>query len=329
MPVNLFIDTNILLSFYHFTSEDLEELKKLAVLLQKEEVRLFLPRQVVDEFRRNRDAKIADALKRLREQRVSFQFPQLCKDYPEYGKLRELQKAYDQTHAALLARIANDIEAQNLKADKIIDGLFSATKTIATQPEVVDRARLRMDLGNPPGKNGSLGDAVNWETLLASAPESEPLHFVADDKDYASPLDSSPFNSFLLAEWEKRKKAALVPYKRLSGFFKSEFPDIHLASEIEKDLLIRKLASSGNFANTHALIAQLNQFSEFTAAQTNAILSAVLANNQVRWIATDLDVREFLKSVVAGTARQLDQEALREVQDLMGPDREEDNEIPF
>ena len=39
----LFIDTNIFLSFYHFTKEDLEELKKLGVLLKQKKVILYLP----------------------------------------------------------------------------------------------------------------------------------------------------------------------------------------------------------------------------------------------------------------------------------------------
>ncbi len=37
-----FIDTNIFLSFYHLTSEDLEELRKLSVLLDQKEVTLYL-----------------------------------------------------------------------------------------------------------------------------------------------------------------------------------------------------------------------------------------------------------------------------------------------
>jgi predicted nucleic acid-binding protein len=40
----------------------LEELKKLTVLLEQKKLRLYLPSQVVAEFRRNREAKIADAL---------------------------------------------------------------------------------------------------------------------------------------------------------------------------------------------------------------------------------------------------------------------------
>ena len=70
--MNLFIDSNIFLSFYHLTSDDLEELKKLGVLLRQGEVRLFLPSQVVEEIRRNRENKIADAVKRLRGQELSL-----------------------------------------------------------------------------------------------------------------------------------------------------------------------------------------------------------------------------------------------------------------
>jgi hypothetical protein len=40
--INLFIDTNIYLSFFHLTSEDLEELKKLVVLIDKGEIALFV-----------------------------------------------------------------------------------------------------------------------------------------------------------------------------------------------------------------------------------------------------------------------------------------------
>lgn len=329
MAINLFIDTNILLSFYHLTGEDLEELKKLAVLLQKEEVRLYLPGQVIDEFRRNRDGKIADALKKLREQKLAFQFPQLCKDYQEYKKLRGLQKEYEQTHAELVAKVADDVHAEKLKADETIEGLFAAATTIETTPELVARARLRMEIGNPPGKSGSLGDAINWESLLEQAEEYEPLHFVTDDRDYASPLDSESFNAFLRAEWHETKSATLVPYRRLSAFFKSEFPDIHLASEIEKDLLIKKLATSGNFAHTHTVVAQLSQFSDFTVDQVNAILSAASSNSQVGWIATDWDVRKLLSNAIAGKEAQLDQELLSEVQDLMGPEPSDDDDVPF
>src|SRR3989442_14946441 len=97
--MNFFIDTNIFLSFYHLTSDDLDELKKLVILLRNKTIRLWLPDQVVKEFHRNRENKISDALKRLRDQRLNLQFPQICKDYEEYEELRQLQKQYEEKHA--------------------------------------------------------------------------------------------------------------------------------------------------------------------------------------------------------------------------------------
>jgi len=82
---------------------------------------------------------------------------------------------------------------------------------------------------------------------------------------------------------------------RLSHFFKKEFPQIHLASEAEKDLLIQKLANSPNFASTHTIIAKLRALFEFSTAQADAILSAVVTNNQVSSIINDSDIRTFSK----------------------------------
>lgn len=119
--MNLFIDTNVFLSFYHFTGDDLEELKKLSVLMEQDEISLLLPEQVVDEFNRNRDRKIADALKRLREQSFKFQFPQLCKDYGQFTKLKKLQKQFEEHHAKLLEEVTLDASEENLKADKVVN----------------------------------------------------------------------------------------------------------------------------------------------------------------------------------------------------------------
>ena len=246
--MNLFIDTNVFLSFYHLSSNDLEELKKLGVVVRQGKINLLLPDQVVNEFQRNRANKIADALKRLREQRrLSIQFPQMCKEYEEYERLREIQRVYEEQFAKLLEKIDGDVESQRLKADNILQGLFALATQIKMDQHIIERARLRFDLGNPPGKNNSLGDAVNWEALLSKVPIGEPLYFISDDKDFCSPLDEGMFDPFLLGEWEKIKLSKLFFYKRLSGFLKEKFPDINLANEGEKDLLIRDLANSSSF----------------------------------------------------------------------------------
>lgn len=316
--MHLFIDTNVLLSFFHVSSDDLEELKKLVVLLEKKKVQLYVPSQVKMEFRRNREAKIADAMRKFKEQRLNLQFPQICKDYPEYEKLRELQKHYEENHTALLNALNEHIKSDSLKADQIIGQLFSLAEGVPCNDEIIQRARLRLERGNPPGKNDSLGDAINWEALLTAVPDKSDLHFISGDKDYCSALNEEDFSQFLGSDWRGKKKSELIFYKRSSAFFKDKFPDIKFATELEKDLLIKDFAQSGSFATTHAVVAKLAKFADFTPAQLNAIVSAAISNSQISMIATDQDVHEFLSAVVAGHEGQIeDKDDLATLQSLM------------
>lgn len=90
---NIFLDTNVYLSFYSFTNEDLEELKKLSVVLNKK-IKLFTTIQVMNEFKRNRENKVSDALLHIEKQDLPNKYPQICRSYPEYKELRDYSKKY-------------------------------------------------------------------------------------------------------------------------------------------------------------------------------------------------------------------------------------------
>src|SRR5262245_16627741 len=64
--MHVFIDTSILLNFYHFTSDDLDALNSVFVSHTQGTVTVHLTDQVRDEFNRNREAKLRDALKQFR-----------------------------------------------------------------------------------------------------------------------------------------------------------------------------------------------------------------------------------------------------------------------
>ena len=181
--MQLFIDTNILLSFYSLNQEDLSELNKLIDAIKRQQITLLLTDQIIDEFNRNREQRIDGAIKSLRNQTFNPQFPQLCEDYPEVDTLRESLKHYEQAHATLINKILTDIKSKTLKADRIIQSLFSLGKKLTGNSTILDRARLRMAVGNPPGKNNSLGDAINWECLLDETPAGKDLFFITGDKD--------------------------------------------------------------------------------------------------------------------------------------------------
>lgn len=321
------------LSFYHLSNDDLEEIHKLAVLIDKKEVTLWLTQQVKDEFKRNRESKISDALKKLKEQKTKPQFPQICKDYAEYPEIRELQKEYDKKISALIESVTTDVKKRTLKADQKIEELFSKANHIETTEELVAKSRFRMDVRNPPGKDGSLGDAINWEGLLGHVPCEQKLYLVADDKDYYSVLDENKLKEFLIDEWLTEKSEDVVFYRRLSQFFKEHYPDIKLAAELEKELAIRSLVNSGNFAITHSAIAKLSKYAEFNKPQVNELAQALFSNSQVGWILDDSDVLEFYSLLIKNHGALLEQELFEklneQLKDIVKDNEEGEDDDPF
>lgn len=330
--ITLFIDTNVLLSFYHLTSEDTEELKKLVALVEKNKIKLIVTKQVEDEFWRNRGAKISDAMKKLREAKFNASFPAISREYDEYDLLRDLLKKADKLHAELVSKITTDAKNTSLKADEVVTGLFKK----ATRPEFEEshylNAVMRSRLGNPPGKKESVGDAVNWETLLDTVAAGTDLYLVSEDKDYRSQLSEGAFNEFLREEWKTNKKSKLYYFSKISDFFKECFPDIKIATQVETDLAITDLSNSGSFASTHIAIAKLDAFEKFTPAQVERLIKIPAQNNQVGWIIEDADVHAFYAKLLekyAGAIKNGDVEILTELVEKGKPKPEVDDDLPF
>jgi predicted nucleic acid-binding protein len=317
--MNLFIDTNIYLTFYHFSSDDLEELRKLLVAIKNHKIVLYVPEQATKEFRRNREVKIADALKMLGEQKLPKSFPQFCKDYKEYSELRDAIDKYEQGKNKLMQNLLHDIKNKNLGADKLIADLFGEAKIIETTEDILVKAKRRFDLGNPPGKNKSYGDAVNWESLIASAPNRKDFHLITDDRDYISQIDSNCLSEFLFEEWQEEKKSEIFFYKTLSAFFQQHFPDIKLATQLEKEFAIASLVNSGTFANTHAAIAKLLRYTDLSNSEINEIIESSISNNQIYKIREDEDVLDYLTSLIRGKEDIIEPGTLNEFNELYHP----------
>lgn len=306
----LFIDTNVFLSFFHFAKDDLEELRKLSALLKRNELTVLLPVQVIDEFWRNRDNKIADMLRKVRENEPRRNYPRLFQEYPELEKLNDIAGDAESLHTSLMRRAEKDAIDRTFAADAVIAELFDRARTIDIRSEYIEDAQRRRDLGSPPGKRDSIGDAVNWEALLDGTPKGEDLHFVSEDGDWQSPLSAGLFNSYLLDEWRKRKDSEIVFYPLLSGFFKKQFPDIKIAADVEVRAAIDALANSGSFADTHAAVASLSAVPLVNKDHLNAIVNACLSNDQVRRILHDADVKGFIEQLIKGRTKEIDATAL-------------------
>ena len=304
---NLSLDANVYLKFYYLSSDDLNELEKLLLLVQtsKAEIRLFLPEQTQQEFLRNREKVLSNALKRFKENKLNNEFPQICQQYPEYMGMRAAITEYDKKKAALTKKLDEDISQQILKADILIKKLFARAELIKTTPELIILARNRFDFGNPPGKDGSYGDALNWESLLKEVPHSEPLYFISGDKDFYSALDENKINGFLNEEWKTQKESELYSYMRMAEFFSEKFPHIKIATEYEREQVAKELGKCSSFSAVHITLNKLSQFDSFADSEMDDIVKAFLYNDQVSMISTDSDVKRFIIHTIVPREKQV------------------------
>lgn len=83
---------------------------------------------------------------------------------------------------------------------------------------------------------------------MDKVPDGEDIFVVSGDKDFRSQLTEGGVNEYLENEWIENKTSSLRFYSKISDFFKDKFPNIKIAIEVERDLLIQKLANSGSFA---------------------------------------------------------------------------------
>ena len=113
-----------------------------------------------------------------------------------------------------------------------------------------------------------------------------------------------------------------------------------MASELEKELLIEKLANSPSFADTRSILRRLSRFADFTRDQARSVVTAAIGNNQVYWIMTDKDINNYLRQIIDGHEEGIDEEDLSQFQNYLRGEPEpapvpspepsiEDDDIPF
>jgi PIN domain len=295
---SLFLDANILLDFFRFGDDDISEVRKIVSLIQGQELTLYTNKQLRDEIERNREKVLAESLGLVKSTKYSLRAPNYYASFPELATVKDALKVAGEKHALLVKSIEGKIRAKELQADKVIESLFDSATSIDISNDILTKARQRLDLGNPPGKKGSLGDAVHWESLL-SLQSGYGFDLVSRDGDFASELDSAKIKSFLELEWkEKFSKYSLITlFPSLGAYLRARFPKIVLSDEAAKDELIGRLEVSPNFSTTHSILSEISAFEFFTITQVNRLFEILVVNNQVGWVATDIDVFDFYNKI--------------------------------
>lgn len=292
---NVFIDTNIWLSLYHFTNDDLSQFERFKNMINQN-INLIVPQQVYDEITRNRENKILDALK-------SFDLkipkaPVFCKGYDDYKELKEDLTSVKEKFDKFKKEIEKDIINEELPADKVLKSFFDIVELIPCD-KYVEKAYNRYKIGNPPGKNNSYGDAINWECLLDNINNGEDLYLISSDKDYSSLICNDNMNEFLVKEWRNKKESKVHFYSTLVGFLNEHVQEIQLKEEIKKQEYISELINSKSFMETHGLVALLKKYSSWTKADIAKICCALVYNAQVKWIIRDDDIFDFYNTILS------------------------------
>lgn len=330
--LHVFIDTNILLRFYAYSDDALAEVEKLSALVEAKKINLLITEQIVDEHARNRDSILADSMKRLEQMPTAAQLPRFAEHYAAAKAILTAMSEAKSAKTDLVEEIRKEMAEGRLRADKVILDMFAATKPLQRTQEIIRRAKLRRELGNPPGKPDSLGDQINWEILLEEVPAGAELHVISKDGDFRTGAVPGRASFFLRGEWNHKKKATLHLYNGLAEFTKQHFPNIEVPSDALKTSALEKFVNSGSFAQTHAAVAELTPLlTELTPEEAITALNAATENSQIAGIAGDDDVYEFLREL--HTRNYLDTPASldRKLSDLLShlKSDDDDDDVPF
>ncbi|MCB1338388.1 MAG: DUF4935 domain-containing protein [Maritimibacter sp.] len=295
----LFLDANILLDFYRYGDDDISEIGKLETLVKDGDIILHTNSHLIDEVGRNRENVLASSLAELRSAKYTLRTPNYCANIPELAAVNESLKAANKAHAALIAAVEKTVAARELPADKLLASLFGVSTKKDVTEEILEAAQRRVALGNPPGKRGSIGDAIHWECLLQIF-HGYDLSIVSRDDDFASELYGNKIKSFLGDEWKQAHSSLqsdIRLFRSLGDFFRDKYPKIQLSDEVKKNDLIAQLSISPNFVTTHSVISDLSQFDYYTNGQVARLFEALVENSQVYWIAKDDDINAFFRSL--------------------------------
>lgn len=198
----VYIDTNVFLDFYQASTDRLAVFED--ILGRSKNV--LLTQQTVNEFRRNRIARLTVLAENIRKgphpQLHTTAVVQALPGFQEWVKARDAAKSAAQ-------EIAKELNSWVTKEESDLvlvafEKLVSSVKVIGFDDTLIERARRRKVLGQPPTSpdKHTVGDELNWECLLTW--KEDDLVVVTRDKSF---LDN---RAILKREFEATTGRALV-----------------------------------------------------------------------------------------------------------------------
>jgi hypothetical protein len=208
-------------------------LNKLKECLEKNKKRkLILPAQTKNEFFRNKNNIINQCLittntdveravgllsRHYKQRKIETSASKIKKELEKFNK-----------------KLKEYLTDKNSEINNIIDSLFKLSNEKEDTDIIFERAYKRLVKGNPPGKNGSIGDAIAWETLLESC-TNEPLYIITKDADWADEIEKDKLRLFLLLEWKKKSSKKIFLFKSIGAFLNKLVPRSKISDTVIKE----------------------------------------------------------------------------------------------
>ena len=187
----LYIDANIYLGFYNSNRPDFKKLLGSVIeLMDKifftEQLGYEIDRNKLNVFRLSVDNYVKQTSSSktiLPEHLDEDSSPKLADWNKERKTIEENIATSNKSLMEILNEVLSDIAVSNDKVSKTLSPIYA--KAAKPSGDDINRARLRKEIGNPPGKRADpLGDQLSWEQLLNIVPKIKRLWIVSTDKDY-------------------------------------------------------------------------------------------------------------------------------------------------
>jgi PIN domain-containing protein len=221
----ILIDTNILLNFYRFHKEgqSFDMIDNLMDLIEKNKIDLLLPRQIKNEFYRDKYI-VANIYKKdleiLNKKKIAT--PAFIKKSKDVIELNKTQNKLKSLSKKIIKEYEKRILNSRSKINSKINKLFNVAINIDDSPEILQRAYFRTLRRDPPRKdNNSFGDAIIWESVLDNYID-EDLTIISNDGDFASEINNREISEFLLDEWRGKTKNKLSLCRSLGEYINKQ-----------------------------------------------------------------------------------------------------------
>lgn len=261
----IFIDTNIYLRFFDSNSKEFKKLLEDLIVVKSN---IFVTEQIKVEIERNKlnvfKKSISNYSQNIEIKKVNL--PEHIagnnsEKIEEWNKKRrkiedenkKLINEFDVILEENLSNISISKDNVSLKLKSIFKNILIASS------EEKELARIRKEIGNPPGKKeDALGDQITWEQLLNKIPKTDEIWIITNDFDFYTKYKKKCYlNPFLFQELlNKKAEIKINIFESLSDGLKHFFKFNKIQSKIseadfkkvieEEKTLLRNSVESSN-----------------------------------------------------------------------------------